>query len=109
MGKRSGSIRDEQPGSYFGELRKQFLGLKYLNFLMWIRDRKSSDPGSGIDKSRIRDKHSGSATLGLNINVCVVVFYCGASKTRNPSLYCRWKKSTNAFESKMRQSSLGIN
>jgi hypothetical protein len=35
----SGSgIRDEQPGSYFLELRKHFLGLKYLNSLMRIRD-----------------------------------------------------------------------
>jgi hypothetical protein len=34
-------IRDEQPGSYFRELRNQFLGLKNL----------------------FRDKHPGSATL----------------------------------------------
>ncbi len=61
----SGSgIRDEQPGSYFLELRNHFLpflGLKYLNSLMrirdpgWrqfgsgIRDGKKSDPGSGIN------------------------------------------------------------
>jgi hypothetical protein len=61
----SGSgIRDEQPGSYFLELRNHyfaFLGLKYLNSLMrmrdpgWrqfgsgIRDEKKSDPGSGIN------------------------------------------------------------
>jgi hypothetical protein len=32
-------IRDEQPGSYFGELRNNFLE----NSL--IRDRKNSDPG----------------------------------------------------------------
>ncbi len=44
----------------------------------------------------------------LNIYLCVVVFYCGACKTRNLSL-CRCKKSTKAFESKMRQTSLGIN
>jgi hypothetical protein len=53
MGKKSGSeIRtmDEQPGSYFRELRKHFLGLKYLNSLMLIRD-----PESGIDTVRIRD------------------------------------------------------
>jgi hypothetical protein len=34
MGKKSGSgsgIRNEQPGSYFLELRNQFFGLKYLN------------------------------------------------------------------------------
>jgi hypothetical protein len=30
---------------------------------MRIRDGDSSDPGSGMKKSRIRDKHPGSATL----------------------------------------------
>jgi hypothetical protein len=64
MGKKSGfGIRDEHPGSYFGELRNNFFGLKYLNslmripirdpefFLPWIRDPswKNSDPGSGIN------------------------------------------------------------
>jgi hypothetical protein len=38
----------EQPGSYFRELIKQFLGLKYLNSLLQIRDGKISDPGSGM-------------------------------------------------------------
>jgi hypothetical protein len=38
-------IRDEQPGSYFPELRNHFFGLKYLNSLMRIRDGDSSDPG----------------------------------------------------------------
>jgi hypothetical protein len=33
-------IRDEQPGSYFLELRSNFFGLKYLNSLMRIRDGK---------------------------------------------------------------------
>ncbi len=49
-------IRDEQPGSYFRELKKQFFVLKYLNSLMWIRD-------PGWKKNRIRDRHPGSATL----------------------------------------------
>jgi hypothetical protein len=53
MSKKSGSgsgIRDEQPGSYFRELKSQFFGLKlkYLNSLMWIRDVKNSEPGSGM-------------------------------------------------------------
>jgi hypothetical protein len=43
MGKNSGSgiwIRDEQLGSYYRKLKKQFFGLKYLiNSLMRIRDR----------------------------------------------------------------------
>jgi hypothetical protein len=54
-------IRDEQPRSYFLELRNHFFGLKYLNSLMRIRDPgwkkfgsriqdgKKSDPGSGIN------------------------------------------------------------
>ncbi len=45
-------IRDEQPGSYFIELRNHFLGLKYSNSMMRIRD----------GKIRIRNKHPGSAT-----------------------------------------------
>jgi hypothetical protein len=60
----SGSgIQDEQPGSYFLELRNHFLGLKYLNSLMRIRDGDSSDPGWKKVGSGIRDKHPGSATL----------------------------------------------
>jgi hypothetical protein len=67
MGRKSASgsgIWDDQPGSYFLELRNHFFvffGLKYLNSLMrirdpgWrrfgtgIRDGKKSDPGSGIN------------------------------------------------------------
>jgi hypothetical protein len=48
-------IRDEQPGSYFRELKRQFFGLKYLNSLVWIRDGKKLSPGSGMEKSWIRD------------------------------------------------------
>ncbi len=64
MGRKSASgsgIRDEQPGSYFLELRNHFfvfLGLKYLNTLMRIRDPGWRQFGSGI-----RDKRPGSATL----------------------------------------------
>ncbi len=50
MGKNSGSgIRDEQPASYFRELRNTLFGLKYLYSLMRIRNGKNSDPGSGIN------------------------------------------------------------
>jgi hypothetical protein len=68
----SGSgIRDEQPGSYFLELRNHFfafLGVKILKFF-------DEDPGSGMETVRIRDpgwkkvgsgirdKHPGSDTL----------------------------------------------
>jgi hypothetical protein len=53
MGKKSGSgsriqIRDEQPRSYFRELKKQSFGLKYLNSSMWIRDQEWKKFGYGI-------------------------------------------------------------
>jgi hypothetical protein len=62
----SGSgIRDEQPGSYFLELRNHFFaffGVKILKFFdedpgsgmetVRTRDGDSSDPGSGMEKSR---------------------------------------------------------
>jgi hypothetical protein len=54
-------VRDEQAGSYFRELRNNFLGLKILKFF-------DADPGwtkfgSGMEKIWIRDKHLGSTTL----------------------------------------------
>jgi hypothetical protein len=60
MGKKSGSgtgirIRDEQPGSYFRELKN--------NFLMRIRDPNWKKFGSGMEKTRIRNQHRGYATL----------------------------------------------
>jgi hypothetical protein len=45
-------IWDEQPGSYFLELRNLFLlfwGLKYLNSLMRIRDPGWRQFGSGME------------------------------------------------------------
>ncbi len=48
-GSRSGiRIRDEQTGLYFLELRNHFLGLKWLNSLLWIRDPGWKKFGSGI-------------------------------------------------------------
>jgi hypothetical protein len=46
-------IRDEQPGSYFLELRNHFFGLKYFKFFYadpgsGTRDGNNSDPGFGI-------------------------------------------------------------
>jgi hypothetical protein len=62
----SGSgIRDEQPGSYFLELRNHFfafLGLKYLNSLMRIRDPGWRQFGSGI-----RDKKKVGSGIRVNI------------------------------------------
>jgi hypothetical protein len=48
MGRKSASgsrIMDEQPGTYFLELRNHFFGVKYLNYMMPIRDGDSTDPG----------------------------------------------------------------
>jgi hypothetical protein len=60
-------IRDEQLGSYFRELRNNFFGFKILKFFYvdpgsgmgkfgsGIWDGKNSDPGSGMEKIRIRN------------------------------------------------------
>jgi hypothetical protein len=72
-------IRDEQPGSYFLELRNHFfafLGVEILKFF-------DEDPGSGMETARIRDpgwkkvgsgirdKHPGSATLISGIQISI--------------------------------------
>jgi hypothetical protein len=60
MGRKSVSgsgIRDEQPGSYFLELRNHFLGLKYFD----------ADPGSGMGTVRIRDPGWKKVGSGINI------------------------------------------
>jgi hypothetical protein len=58
---------------------KAIVRVKILKFfdVMWIRDtgwikigsgmEKKSDPGSGMEKSRIRYNHPGSATLNKNM------------------------------------------
>jgi hypothetical protein len=60
----SGSgIRDEQPGSYFLELRNHFFcffGVKILKFFY-------EDPGSGMETVRIRDPGSGMEKVGSGI------------------------------------------
>jgi hypothetical protein len=73
MGKKNRiRIRDEQPGSYFGELRNQFFGLKF--FKLFDADPGWKKFGSRMENIRIRDpgwkkfggirdKHPGSATL----------------------------------------------
>jgi hypothetical protein len=64
----SGSgIQDEQPASHFLELGNHFFGVKILNFLMRIRDRDSSDPGSGMETVRIRDGKKSDPGSGINI------------------------------------------
>jgi hypothetical protein len=68
MGRKSESgsgIRDEELGSYFLELRNHFfvfLGLKYLNCLMLIRDL-----GSGMETVRIRDGKKSDPGSRINI------------------------------------------
>ncbi len=62
-GSRSG-IRDEQPGSYFLELRNHFFGVKILKFFdadtgSGIRDEDSLVPGSGIRDGKKSDLGSG--------------------------------------------------
>ena len=62
----SGSgIRDEQPGSYFLELRNHFfafLGVKILKFF-------DEDPGSGMETVRIRDPGWKKVGPGSGINI----------------------------------------
>ncbi len=56
-------IRDEQPGSYFLELRNHFyalFGVKILKFF-------DEDPGSGIETVRIRDGKKSDPGSGINI------------------------------------------
>jgi hypothetical protein len=63
MGKRSESgirIRDAQSRSYFRKIRT-IIWVKILNSFM-----RNRDPGSGIEKILIRDKHPGSAILTLS-------------------------------------------
>ncbi len=71
-----GESQHPDPGSYFLELRNHFFaffGVKILKFFdedpgSGIRDGDSSDPGSEMEKSRILDKHPGSATLNLYLS-----------------------------------------
>jgi hypothetical protein len=70
MGRKSASgsgIRDEQPGSYFLELRNHFFGVKILKLFdadpgSGLRDGDSSDLGSGI-----RDEKKSDPGSGINI------------------------------------------
>jgi len=58
MGRKSASgsgIRDEQPGSYFLELRNHFFACLEVKILKFFDE----DPGSGMETVRIRDPRSG--------------------------------------------------
>ena len=63
MGRKSASgseIRDEQPGSYFPELRNHFFGVKILKFF-------DAYPGSGMETVRIRNEKKSDPGSGINI------------------------------------------
>jgi hypothetical protein len=70
MGRKSASgseIQDEKLGSYFLELRNHFfgfLGLKYLNSFMRIRDPEWRQVGSGIRDGKKSDPRSGIRDSG---------------------------------------------
>jgi predicted component of viral defense system (DUF524 family) len=75
MGRKSASgsgIRDEQSRSYFLELRNHFFVFFWVKILKFfdadlgsgIRDGDSSDPGSGIEKSWIRDPQHSNKPIG---------------------------------------------
>ena len=70
MGRKSASGSGmNNPDHIFQSLETNFfvfLGLKYLNSFMRIRDGDSSDPGPGMEKSRIRDKHPGSVVSAFS-------------------------------------------
>ncbi len=57
-------IRDEQPESYFRELRNLFLGLKYLICLMRIQD-----PESRMGQIRIRDGKQSDLGFGITSRI----------------------------------------
>jgi hypothetical protein len=60
----SGSgIRDEQPGSYFLELRNHFFGF----FGVKIRNFFDEDPGTEMETVRIRDGKKSDPGSGINI------------------------------------------
>jgi hypothetical protein len=66
MGRKSASgsgIRDEQPGSYFLELRNHFL----VFFVDKILKFFDEDQGSGIETVRIRDRKKSDPGAGINI------------------------------------------
>jgi hypothetical protein len=56
MGKKSGSVSGMNNPDHISESLKTIFWVKILKFLY-------ADPGSRMEKIRIRDKHPGSATL----------------------------------------------
>ena len=69
MGKYSGSGSRMNNPDHISESLETIFGFKYLNSLMRIPDPGPGwkESGSGMEKTRIRDKHPGSATLFLSV------------------------------------------
>ncbi len=61
--KKSGSGSGMNNPDHISDSLETIFGLKCLNSLMRIRDPRWKKFGSGMEKIRIRDNHSGSATL----------------------------------------------
>jgi hypothetical protein len=55
----------KQPRSYYRELRNNFLGLKYLNSLMRVRDPGCEKYGSGMEKFWIQDGKNSDLVSGM--------------------------------------------
>jgi hypothetical protein len=68
MGRKSATgsgIRDEQPGSYFLELRNHFFGFFVVKILKFF----DADPGSGMETVRFRDPGLKNSDPGSGINI----------------------------------------
>ncbi len=68
MGRKSESvsgIRDEQPGSYFLELRNHFFGFFGVKILKFF----DADPGSGMETVRIQDPDGKKSDPGSGVNI----------------------------------------
>jgi hypothetical protein len=79
MGRKSASgsgIRDEQPGSYFLELRNHFFGFFWVKILGFF----DADPGSGMETVRIRDPGSGMEKRRIGIGSATLVSKIKKSK-----------------------------
>ena len=71
MGRKSASgsgIGDEQPGSYFLELRTHFFGFFGVKILKFF----DADPGSGMETVRIRDPGWKKVGSGIRNTVLLV-------------------------------------
>jgi hypothetical protein len=63
MGKKSGSGSGMNNPDHISKSLETIFGLKYSNSFMRIQDPGWEKFGSGMEKTWIRDKHPGSATL----------------------------------------------